>query len=91
VAHEGAGVGAGAKPGVCRVTAVTTHPPARDTVTIWVAIPTKDWNGRFLGTGGGGFVGGSARGVNQLVYLGCRRANRRFSFGVPSPASDSSC
>jgi len=40
-------------PGVCRVTAVTTRPPAGDKVRIWVAIPTTDWNGRFLGTGGG--------------------------------------
>ena len=57
-------------PGVCRVTAVTTHPPAGDTVRIWVAIPTANWNGRFLGTGGGGFSGGSAAGVNQPVASG---------------------
>jgi feruloyl esterase len=44
---------------VCRVTAVTTHPPAGDKVRIWVAIPTTNWNGRFLGNGGGGFSGGS--------------------------------
>jgi len=42
---------------VCRVTAITTHPPAVDKVRIWVAIPMSNWNGRFLGTGGGGFVG----------------------------------
>src|SRR5262245_21633954 len=35
--------------GVCRVTATTTHPPAGDKVTIWVGIPTANWNGRFLG------------------------------------------
>jgi feruloyl esterase len=57
-------------PGVCRVTAVTTHPPAGDRVRIWVAIPTANWNGRFLGTGGGGFSGGSAGGVNQPVAVG---------------------
>ena len=56
--------------GVCRVTAVTTHPPAGDKVRIWVAIPTTNWNGRFLGTGGGGFSGGSAGGVNQPVASG---------------------
>jgi feruloyl esterase len=55
---------------VCRVTAVTTHPPAGDKVRIWVAIPTSDWNGRFIGTGGGGFSGGSAAGVNQPLQLG---------------------
>jgi feruloyl esterase len=57
-------------PGICRITATTTHPPAGDKVTIWLAIPTSNWNGRFLGTGGGGFVGGMAAGVNQPVALG---------------------
>src|SRR5579863_7244709 len=56
--------------GICRVTAVTTHPPAGDKVKIWVAIPTANWNGRFLGIGGGGFVGGSAAGVNPPLALG---------------------
>jgi hypothetical protein len=59
-----------AKAGICRVTAITTHPPAGDKVRIWVAIPTSNWNGRFFGTGGGGFSGGSATGVNQPVALG---------------------
>ena len=57
-------------PGVCRVTAVTTHPPAGDKVRIWVGIPTANWNGRFLGTGGGGFSGGSAAGVNPPMAVG---------------------
>jgi feruloyl esterase len=57
-------------PGICRVTAITTHPPAGDKVRIWVAIPMSNWNGRFLGNGGGGFSGGSAQGVNQGVGLG---------------------
>src|SRR5262245_29149851 len=57
-------------PGICRVTAVTTHPPAGDKVKIWVGIPTSNWNGRFLGTGGGGFSGGNAAGVNQPVAQG---------------------
>jgi len=61
-------------PGVCRVTAVTTHPPSNDKVTIWVAIPILNWNGRFLGTGGGGFSGGSPGGVNQPVALSRRGA-----------------
>jgi feruloyl esterase len=55
---------------ICRVVAVTTHPPLGDKVRIWVAIPTSNWNGRFMGTGGGGFSGGSAAGVNQPVALG---------------------
>lgn len=57
-------------PGVCRVTAISTHPPAGDKVRIWVAIPMSNWNGRFLGTGGGGFAGGSAAGAGQPAALG---------------------
>ena len=57
-------------PSICRVTATTTHPPAGDKIRIWIAIPAKNWNGRFVGIGGGGFAGGSAAGVNQPVVLG---------------------
>src|SRR5690349_13054522 len=57
-------------PDVCRVTAVTTHPPIGDKVRIWIAVPMSSWNGRFLGTGGGGFSGGSAAGVNPPLALG---------------------
>jgi feruloyl esterase len=57
-------------PGICRITAITTHPPAGDKVKIWIGIPTSNWNGRFEGTGGGGFVGGNATGVNQPVAQG---------------------
>lgn len=45
----------------CRVTAVVTHPPAADRVTIWVDLPTSGWNGRFHGTGGGGYASGFLR------------------------------
>ena len=55
---------------LCRIAAVSTHPPAGDRVTIWVAIPMTGWNGRFMGTGGGGFSGGSANGVNQPAAQG---------------------
>jgi hypothetical protein len=57
-------------PGICRVAAYTTHPPTGDKVRIWIGIPTSNWNGRFMGTGGGGFSGGSAGGINQPVAQG---------------------
>jgi hypothetical protein len=57
-------------PAICRVTAISTHPPTGDKIRIWLGIPTANWNGRFLGTGGGGFVGGNPNGVNQPVALG---------------------
>jgi hypothetical protein len=64
-------------PGICRVTAISTRPPTGDKVKIWVGIPTSNWNGRFLGTGGGGFSGGNAAGVNQPVGLGYTLQARR--------------
>jgi feruloyl esterase len=57
-------------PGVCRVAAITTHPPMGDKVRIWIALPISNWNGRFLGTGGGGFLGGSPLGLGQPAGLG---------------------
>ena len=57
-------------PPYCRVTVIATHPPVNDRVTIWVALPTENWNGRFLGTGGGGFSGGSPRSLPGAVREG---------------------
>ena len=45
--------------GMCLVTAIVTHPPAGDRVKVWIGLPLTNWNGRFQGTGGGGFQGGS--------------------------------
>lgn len=42
----------------CLVTAIVNHPPADDSVKVWIALPLSNWNGRFQGTGGGGFLGG---------------------------------
>ena len=38
--------------GSCRVRATVTHPPTGCRVKVFVALPTKGWNGRFQGTGG---------------------------------------
>ena len=46
-------------PRSCRVNATSTHPPLGDQVTIDIWLPVDNWNGRFQGTGGGGFSGGS--------------------------------
>ena len=58
------------KEGSVRITAIVTHPPAKDRVTVWVALPLKNWNGRFMGTGGGGFVGGSLNGTRGPAAQG---------------------
>ena len=56
--------------GWCRVVATVTNPPASDHIKIYVALPTKGWNGRFLGTGGGGFAGGSPTNLRAQAARG---------------------
>jgi len=56
--------------GSCRVNATVTHPPANDRVKVFIALPMKGWNGRFRGTGGGGFVGGNANSLGGPVRQG---------------------
>ena len=56
--------------GSCRVTATVTHPPASDRVRVFVALPQNSWNGRFRGTGGGGFWGGTEMSLRSPVSRG---------------------
>ena len=56
--------------GSCRVTLSVTHPPAGDRVKVFIARPLNGWNGRFEGTGGGGFSGGSSLGLRGPVRQG---------------------
>jgi len=56
--------------GSCRVTATVTHPPTGDRVRVFIGLPTKGWNGRFYGTGGGAFTGGSEGSLRGPVALG---------------------
>ncbi|HEX6353254.1 hypothetical protein [Actinophytocola sp.] len=42
----------------CQVFMTLTHPGANDTVTVAVWLPLTGWNGRFQGTGGGGYAAG---------------------------------
>jgi hypothetical protein len=53
-----------AKDSTCNIEAIVNHPPANDSVVVWLALPNSNWNGRFIGTGGGGFLGG----VPNLSY-----------------------
>jgi feruloyl esterase len=62
--------GDGRTPASCRVTATVTHPPAGDQIRVFVGLPMKGWNGRFQGTGGGGFSGGNAGNLRQPLSLG---------------------
>jgi hypothetical protein len=45
-------------PGYCAVQATVNNPPSSDQVRVGVFLP-DNWNGRFQGVGGGGFVGGN--------------------------------
>jgi hypothetical protein len=56
--------------GSCRVRATVTHPPTGCRVKVFVALPTKGWNGRFQGTGGGGYVGGNPGGLGGPLRSG---------------------
>ena len=55
--------------GSLRITAVVNHPPASDRVQVFIGLPLN-WNGRFQGTGGGGWSGGGAGGVNGPLAQG---------------------
>jgi hypothetical protein len=65
----------------CRVTAIVNHPPSKDRVKVWIALPLKNWNGRFCGTGGGGFVGGMAFSLREPAVRG-------FAVGATSAGHD---
>lgn len=57
-------------PPVCKVTVTATHPPAGDTENIWIWLPSNGWNGRFQGTGGSGYQGGSQANLTQPLKDG---------------------
>jgi hypothetical protein len=43
---------------VCKVVVQYTHPGWNDTINTYVWLPVSDWNGRFVGVGGGGWSTG---------------------------------
>lgn len=45
-------------PAICQVTAVHKRFDNDDPITVWLGLPLNNWNGRFMGIGGGGYAGG---------------------------------
>jgi feruloyl esterase len=54
----------------CWVSITMNHPPADDQVKIFIALPLENWNGRLLGTGGSGYLGGHPNRLRQWVAQG---------------------
>jgi pimeloyl-ACP methyl ester carboxylesterase len=54
----------------CRVTVGVSHPPAADHVKVFIGLPERGWNGRFRGTGGGGFGGGGESNLTGPIARG---------------------
>ncbi len=61
---------AGGVPAWCRVTALVSESGDSDTMTVWIALPLQNWNGRFQGTGGGGFMVGGPASLTPQVAKG---------------------
>ncbi len=47
------------EPALCNITAVVKRYEEDDPITVWVNLPVYNWNGRFMGIGGGGYSGGT--------------------------------
>jgi feruloyl esterase len=60
---------------VCQLTVNYTHPGWNDKVTTWISLPVENWNGRFLGMGGGGWVMGTLDALSQAVFGGYAAAS----------------
>ncbi|KAK4498403.1 hypothetical protein PRZ48_011061 [Zasmidium cellare] len=54
----------------CNVTVTYTHPGRNDTIKITVWLPLQNWNGRFQGAGGGGWVMGNEASLAPAVAKG---------------------
>lgn len=57
-------------PRSCRLTLKVADPADGGTVTVWVYLPVRTWNGRFQGVGGGGFSGGDPERLTAPLRAG---------------------
>ncbi|KAK4540905.1 hypothetical protein LTR36_008847 [Oleoguttula mirabilis] len=59
----------------CNFTITYTHPGQNDRIHVYIWLPFDDWNGRFLGQGGGGWSAGGDGALASGVALGYAAAN----------------
>lgn len=62
----------------CNVTVAYTHPGQNDIINVYVWLPLQGWNGRFQGTGGGGYT----TGLGSLVLFNA------ISYGYAAASTD---
>lgn len=55
--------------GVTLVTA-EVYPGDGDTIKVWIGLPPGEWDGRLVGTGGGGYSGGSRVSAEGYAAMG---------------------
>jgi feruloyl esterase len=55
---------------LCRMTIEVTNPLTPTIVTVWLVLPIRHWNGRFLGLGGGGWMPGFPAALDAGAALG---------------------
>ncbi|KAK3720576.1 hypothetical protein LTR37_003625 [Vermiconidia calcicola] len=60
---------------LCNVTLSYTHPEMGDNINVYVWLPLDNWNGNFLGQGGGGWAAGMEGALGPPVALGYASAN----------------
>jgi hypothetical protein len=71
----------------CRVTIDVTVPLAHNPITVWLTLPTQNWNGRFLGLGGFVWLPGFTPALNAGTSLGfataITNAGRPYDVSLP--------
>ena len=78
--------GEGSTGETCRVTIEVAMPLSSNVVTVWLLLPMQNWNGRFLGLGGGGWVAGFPASLDAGAALGfataITSAGRLYNFSI---------
>lgn len=75
---------------ICQVTIEVTVAFARNPISVWLKLPTRNWNGRFLGMGGFVWLPGFTPALDAGTSLGfataITNAGRPYDFSTPPEA-----